>query len=145
MRNGFRCSFWAIRRLTLLLAMSLVVAGCFHVPSDNAAPRPAPATELDARVREALREQPQAAITYAGLYAVLAARFEAGAYSTTSEAAAVAGRAADILEVPGLLTEIVNDELNPLLGKSQPLTPELRAQASDRLRALSTACREAAR
>jgi hypothetical protein len=131
--------------LALLLATSLVVAGCFHVPSDNAAPQPAPSNELNVKVREALRENPQAAMTYAGLYAILAARFEAGAYSTTSEATAVAGRAADILQVPGLLKEIVNDELNPLLGKPQTLTPELRARASERLRALSTACREAAR
>jgi hypothetical protein len=76
---------------------------------------------------------------------VLASRLDAGAYSTTSEAAEVAGRAAEILKAPGLLKEIVNGELNPLLGKPQPLTPELRKQSSDVLRKLAAACKEAAR
>ena len=60
------------------------------------------------------------------------------------EAAAVAGRAADILALPGVLKQVVNDELNPLLGKPQPLTPDLAAQAAAKLRLLSAACRRAA-
>ncbi len=137
--------FSQVRRLATLLLTSLVLTGCFQVPSDDAGPRPAPTDELAAKVREALREKPQDAAIYAGLYAVLASRLEAGAYSTTPEAAAVAGRAADILQVPGVLKEIVNEELNPLLGKPQPLTPKLRAQASGALRKLAAACEEAAR
>jgi len=145
MRNAFRDEFRPIRRLVILLATSLVLAGCFQVPADDAVPRPAPTAELSEKVREALRGKPQAAITYAGLYAILASRLDAGSYSTTSEAAAVARRAAEILQVPGLLKEIVNESLNPLLGTPQPLTPELRDQAGEVLRKLSAACEEAAR
>jgi hypothetical protein len=140
----FRRTDWLPRRLTVPLAALLVLAGCFQVPTDDAGARPAPSDQLAATVRKALRENADDALTYAGLYTVLASRLDAGAYSTTSEAAAVAGRAADILQVPGVLREIVNDKLNPLLGTPQPLTPELRKQSSDVLRKLAAACREAA-
>jgi hypothetical protein len=145
MSESHRQPLWPLQRLVVLLATSIVVAGCFELPPDNAVPRPAPANELARKVQKALHERPEDALAYAGLYSVLADRFEAGAYSTTSEAAAVAGRAAEILRIPGLLKSIVNDKLNPLLGKPQPLTPELREQASKSLRELAAACKEAAR
>ena len=128
------------------LAATLLAAGCFQVPSPDV-PKPGPARDvaLEDRVRTALVGRPDEALTYAGLYAVLTDRFEKREYETTAEAAAVAGRAAEILAVPGLLKEVVNDELNPLLGKPGPVTPELAAKAAAKLRALSTACREAAR
>lgn len=127
-------------------AAALFVAGCFQIPSPpDASPNPRPDAALAQRVRTALDGHPEDALAYAGLYAVLADRFERKTYATTSEAAAVAGRAADILAVPGLLKQIVDDELNPLLGKPQPVTPDLAAGAATKLRALSAACREAAR
>ena len=128
------------------LAGVLLLAGCFRVPSADA-PKPAPTGDaaLVERVGAALDGRPDDALTYAGLYAVLADRFEKREYESTGEAAAVAGRAAEILEVPGLLNEVVSAELNPLLGKPSPVTPELAAKAAAKLRALSSACREAAR
>lgn len=124
----------------------LMLAGCFQIPSPPA-PRPAPSPDggLTPRVCAALDGHKEDALAYAGLYAVLADRFEKREYETTAEAAAVAGRAADILAVPGLLKQIVNDELNPLLGKPQAVTPELARAAAAKLRALSAACREVAR
>lgn len=126
------------------VGVALLLAGCFAVPPQPG-PAPAPDGSLANRVRVALAGRKEDALTYAGLYALLADRFDARADATTAEAAAVAGRAADLLAVPGLLKEVVNAELNPLLGKPQPVTPELAAQASAKLRGLSAACREAAR
>jgi hypothetical protein len=132
-------------RRVLVMAV-LLLAGCFQVPSPpDASPAPSPDAGLKQRVYSALNGRKQDALAYAGLYAVLADRFEKREYDTTAEAAAVAGRAADILAVPGVLKQVVNDELNPLLGKPQPVTPELAAQAAAKLRNLSIACREAAR
>ena len=133
-----------IAGVTLVLG-ALLLVGCFEVPAPSPEPRPSPDAALSERVRTALDGREEDALAYAGLYAVLADRFEAGHYETTAEAAAVAGRAADILAVPGVLKEIVNDELNPLLGKPQPITPDLAAKAAATLRDLSSACREAAR
>lgn len=131
---------------TVIAAAALFASGCFQVPSPpDVAPGPQPDAALMQHVRAALDGRRDDALAYAGLYAVLADRFERGTYDTTSEAASVAGGAADILAVPGLLKEVVNDELNPLLGKPQPVTPELAARAAAKLRALSVACREAAR
>jgi len=127
-------------------AAALVLAGCFQLTAaPEVAPEPKPDAALSARVRTALDGHTDDALAYAGLYAVLADRFDRKSYATTSEAAGVAGRAADVLAVPGLLKQVVDDELNPLLGKPQPVTPELAAQAAAKLRALSAACREAAR
>jgi hypothetical protein len=124
---------------SLLMPAALLLAGCFP-------PLPAkPQVEDDAlvqRVRVALAGHENAAATYAGLYAVLAERLESDAYATTNEAAEVAGRAADILNVPGVLEDVVSDELDPLLGTPGPLTPDMRTNAARRLRALSDACRE---
>src|SRR5690606_10290125 len=112
----------------------------------SVSPKPQPADpDLTSRVKVALRERPDDALLYAGLYAALADRFAQQRDATTTEAAAIAGRAADLVDVPGVLTAIVDDELTPLLGKPQPITPELAEQASAKLRDLSNACREAAR
>lgn len=131
------------RRLTATLTVSML-GGCFAVPDASPPPHPVP-SDLSERVSTALAGHEDAALKYAGLYAVLADRFEAGAYETTSEAAAVAGRAADVVGLPGVLKEVVDDELNPLLGTPQAVTPELAVEAAARLRALSAACREVAR
>lgn len=133
------------RRIKVLAALiAFLMAGCFAVP--EASPEPTPSSgDLGKRVRVAFAGHEHEALKYAGLYAVLADRIDGKQYATTSEAAAIAGRAADILRVPGVLKEIVNDELNPLLGKPQPLTPELSSKASEKLRSLAAACKEAAR
>jgi hypothetical protein len=132
------------RRPVYLISLlaALAGAGCFRLPDK---PVPQPEADLAPRVRAALAGHQQDALTYAGLYAVLADRFESRAYATTAEAAAVASRVAETLAVPGLLKQVVGDELNPLIGKPQPLSPDLAAKAAAKLRALSAACREAAR
>lgn len=133
-----------LRRVTVPLSL-LCLAGCFELPHSTPSPRPEPSDQLTQRVQVALKDHPTDAFTYAGLYAVLADQIAANHYQSTSEAAAVAGRAAEILQVPGVLREVVDDELNPLLGTSQPLTPELCEKASAKLHSLSIACKEAAR
>ncbi len=132
-----------VGRIAILLASSVMFAGCFQVPKGPDG-KPEPSSELARKVETALAGRADDALLYAGFYSVLADRFEANAYATTNDAAAVAGRTADILAVPGLLKGIVNDELNPLIGKPQPLTPELAATAAAKLRELSLACRRAA-
>jgi hypothetical protein len=133
-----------LRRLLIPIALPALLAGCFTAPSNHASPQPGPPQDLLNKVETALAGHRGDAMTYAGLYAVLADRLEDKAYATTSDAAGVAGRVADILHVPGLLKQVVNEELNPLFGKPQPLTPELAAKAAAKLRELSAACREAA-
>jgi hypothetical protein len=137
------CHSLARSRTSVVLISLLVIAtGCFQGPSPD---RPLPVDgALLQRVKGPLAGRRDDALAYAALYAVLAERFESGAYATTSEAADVAARAAEIIRLPGVLKEVVNDELNPVIGKPQPITPERAAQAAATLRALSTACREAA-
>lgn len=131
-------------RIAILVASSVMLTGCFQAPSEPDQDSHV-TTSLARKVETALRGRTDDALTYAGFYANFADRLEARSYATTTEAAAIAGRTADILAVPGLLKEIVNDELNPLIGTPQPLTPELASQAAEKLRELSRACRRAAR
>jgi hypothetical protein len=144
MRDRFFCRCHGLARIAALIASSVFFAGCFQLPDRNDDAAPVPSRNVSQAVRTALAGRPDDALTYAGLYEVLADRLEANVYPTTTEAAQVAGRAADILRVPGSLKQVVNDELIPLIGKPQPLTPELCAKAAAKLRALSAACREAA-
>lgn len=80
---------------------------------------------------------------YAAFYELLADRLEAGAFPTTQRAGEVAAFAARLLELPGVLEEIVNDSLNPHLGTPGPLTADLARAAAHQLRALAAACRAA--
>ena len=103
------------------------------------------AKNLTRQVAQALNGDERAAGQYAAFYNLLADRFEADAYETTTRAAQVAGRAAEILQLPGYLKEIVGKELNPHLGTPGPLSAQQSEAAAKSLRELANACQAAAR
>ncbi len=129
--------------LLLAIAAAVFLSGCFASPHTRPVTPELPGG-IAARVHKALADRPEDAASYAGLFEVLALRFDAGKYQTTSEAAAVAKRSAEILSVPGVLKDVVNEELNPLLGTPRPLTREISSQAASRINVIARACREAA-
>lgn len=99
-------------------------------------------TDLNQQVATALEEHQDSAARYAAFYRVLAGRFARHQYKTTSRAAEVASRAADILNLPGVLKDIVAKQLNPILGTPGKLTAQQSETAAQILLALSTACQE---
>ena len=130
-----------------LLTLCPAAAGCFAPPPP---PPPPPAVEpadadLSARVAAALDGDADAARLYAAFYRLLADRTAAGADATTADLAAVAGRAADLLALPGKLSDVVGEELDPVLNPPGPLTPDRRAAAVAAFARLADACGGATR
>ena len=139
-------------RTALLTAAALTLwptlAGCFAPPAppppvvDPAEPSDA---ALNARVAAALGDDVESARQYAAFYRLLADRLAAGDYETGRDLAAVAGRAAELMALPGRLSGIVSDELDPILNPPGSLSPERRVAAADILNRLANACEEASR
>ena len=82
---------------------------------------------------------------YAAFYQLIAERLTAGEWETTGELAAVAGRAANLLEFPGTLSAVVDKELDPVLNPPGPLTGARRTNAAAAFARLADACGEAVR
>ncbi|NNJ27527.1 hypothetical protein [Alienimonas chondri] len=132
-------------------ALSAAVAGCFSPPQSVEPPPvvdptvdPADA-DLHARIAAALAGDADAARLYAAFYRLIADRLEAGDWNTTSDLAALAGRAAALLELPGRLSAVVAEELDPVLNPPGPLTDERRTRAAAAFARLADACGEAVR
>ena len=118
--------------------------GCFAPPPPAPAVDPADA-DLSARVAAALGGDADAARLYAAFYRLIADRLAAGDWATTGDLAATAGRAADLLALPGRLSAVVAEELDPVLNPSGPLTPDRRAAAANAFVRLADACEGAVR
>ncbi|QDT15250.1 hypothetical protein [Alienimonas californiensis] len=125
--------------------LSAAVAGCFAPPTP-AGPAVDPADNaLHDRVAAALPGDADAARLYAAFYHLIAERLTAGEWETTGELAAVAGRAAALLGLPGKLSAVVEDELDPVLNPPGPLTGARRTNAAAAFARLADACGEAVR
>lgn len=125
--------------------LTAAVAGCFAPPTP-AGPAVDPSDNaLHGRVAAALQGDGDAARLYAAFYQLIAERLTAGEWETTGELAAVAGRAAALLGLPGKLSAIVEDELDPVLNPPGPLTGERRTAAAAAFARLADACGEAVR
>ena len=139
-------------RTALLTAAALtlwpVLAGCFAPPAppppvvDPAEPSDA---RFNARVATALGGDAESARQYAAFYRLLADRLAAGDFDGGTDLAAVAGRAAELLALPGRLSGIVAEELDPILNPPGPLSPERRVAAASAFDRLADACEEAVR
>ena len=131
-----------------ILLFGPAVAGCFAPPAP-APPVVDPGTPADAnlraRVAAALDGNADAARRYAAFYRLIADRLSAGEWERTTELAAVAGRAADLLDLPGRLAAVVTEELDPVLNPPGPLSGERRTHAAAAFARLADACGEATR
>ncbi|MFH5804805.1 hypothetical protein [Alienimonas sp. DA493] len=136
-----------LRTAALTLAAFLLtasVAGCFTPPTPPPPADPADAG-LHADVAAALHGDADAARLYAAFYRLVSDRLSAGEWESTAELAAVAGRAAALLELPGRLSAVVADELAPVLNPPGPLTGARRTDAAAAFARLADACGEAVR
>ena len=137
-----------------LLAAGASAAGCFAPPD---APRPEPdapavpddgdtsPAALRARVAAALGGDRELAATYAAFYRLLADRLRAGTDAAAADFAAVAGRAARLLALPGRLSGPAGDRLGGVLNPPGRFTPDRRAKAAAAFDALADACEGALR
>ena len=134
-----------------LLGAAAASAGCFAPPPDPDAPVPDapadgeitpedPAAGLDARVAAALGGDRELAATYAAFYRLLADRLRAGTDDSAAAFAAVAGRAARMLELPGALAGPAGDALDGSLNPPARFTPARRAAAATAFDRLADAC-----
>ena len=140
---------WAELLLTGgLLAATATAAGCFAPPDapEPAVPAVAPVdADLHARVAAALGGDRELAATYAAFYTLLAERIDAGTDETVGQFAAVAGRAAEILNLPGKLAGPAGDLLGDVLNPPGAFAPGRREKAAAAFRALAAACGEVSR
>ena len=140
-RNPFRANdILSYLAVALLAGLAGFATGRGLVPHSTDPPTD---DTLVRQVATALDGQEAMAGQYAAFYELLADRLEAGAFPTTQHAGEVAALAARLLELPGVLEEIVNDSLNPHLGAPGPLTVDQARAAAHQLRDLAAACRAA--
>ena len=134
----------AARAAVAGLALGGAAAGCCP-PPDRPEPEPehhsAPADgDLDARVAAALGGDADLAATYAAFYRLLAERLRAGTDDSAGEFAAVAGRAAELLKLPGTLAGPAGDVLGGALNPPSRFTPARRDAAAAAFDRLADAC-----
>ena len=146
-RPGRRSPRWEPLLAAAIAGATAAAAGCFVPPDQNRpdqsrpdAPAPDAPADLDARVAAALGGDRELAASYAAFYRLLADRLRAGADDSAAAFAAVAGRAARILGLPGKLSGPAGDALGPALNPPSRLTPARRDAAAAALDRLADAC-----
>ena len=133
----------AVRAAVAGLALGGAAAGCCPPDRPETAPEhdSVPADrDLNARVAAALGGNAELAATYAAFYRLLAERLRAGADDSAGAFAAVAGRAADLLKLPGDLSGPAGDELGGVLNPPSRFTPARRDAAAAAFDRLADAC-----